>query len=92
MRPSCSFRVLFAALVLLALAACDEPGGGADQVALPVRVPRNDAAKQPTGWSPDIDDGVPDIDDGVKVNILPLQTAGLLRIAKVVSAASEEDE
>jgi hypothetical protein len=51
----------------------------------PIRVPWKDAAKQPKGWSPDID-------DGVKVNILPLQAAGLLRIARVVSTAREEDE
>ena len=44
----------------------------------PIRVPWKDTAKQPKGWAPDIN-------DGVKVNILPLQTAGLLRIAKVVS-------
>jgi hypothetical protein len=51
----------------------------------PIRVPWKDAEAQPKGWEPDID-------DGVKVNILPLQTAGLMRIAKVVSTKSEEDE
>ncbi|MFY9826547.1 MAG: hypothetical protein WAM82_34615, partial [Thermoanaerobaculia bacterium] len=51
----------------------------------PIRVTWKDAAKQSKGWEPDID-------DGVKVNILPLQTAGLLRIPRVVSAASEENE
>jgi hypothetical protein len=56
-----------------------------DEGEFPIRVPWKDAAKQPKGWAPDID-------DGVKVNIRPLQTAALLRIAKVVSAASEEDE
>ncbi len=56
-----------------------------DEGEFPIRVPWKDAAKQPKGWAPDID-------DGVKVNILPLQTAGLLRIARIVSAASEEDE
>jgi len=49
----------------------------------PIRVPWKDAGKQPKGWDPDID-------DGVKVNILPLQTAGLLRIAKVVSTKADE--
>ena len=34
-------------------------------------------AKRPKGWDPDIN-------DGVKVNIEPLQRAGLLRIAEVV--------
>ncbi|MBK8482425.1 MAG: hypothetical protein IPL40_14880 [Proteobacteria bacterium] len=43
------------------------------------------AAEQPKGWDPDID-------DGVKVNILPLQTAGILRIAKVVSTKSAEED
>jgi hypothetical protein len=33
--------------------------------------------EQPKGWSPDID-------DGVKVNIEPLQRAGVLRISEVV--------
>ena len=33
--------------------------------------------EQPKGWSPDID-------DGVKVNIDPLQRAGVLRISEVV--------
>jgi hypothetical protein len=51
-----------------------------------IRVPWKKANEQPRGWDPDID-------DGVKVNILPLQTAGLLRIAKVVSTrGGEEDE
>jgi len=51
----------------------------------PIRVPWKEEAQQPKGWDPDID-------DGVKVDILPLQSAGLLRIARVVSAKSEEDE
>ena len=58
---------------------------GLDEGDFSIRVPWKDAAKQSKGWSPDVD-------DGVKVNILPLQTAGLLRIARVVSAASEENE
>ncbi|MBI2199772.1 MAG: hypothetical protein HYU42_14410 [Candidatus Rokubacteria bacterium] len=51
----------------------------------PIRVPWKKAAEQPKGWDPDID-------DGVKVNILPLQTAGLLRIAKVVSTKGIDEE
>jgi len=58
---------------------------GIEEGEYPIRVPWKDAAQQPKGWSPDID-------DGVKINILPFQIAGLLRIATVVSAASEEDE
>ena len=33
--------------------------------------------ERPNGWDPDLD-------DGVKVNIEPLQRAGVLRVAKVV--------
>lgn len=33
--------------------------------------------ERPTGWDPDLD-------DGVKVNIEPLQKAGVLRVGKVV--------
>ncbi|MCY3818402.1 MAG: hypothetical protein OXH52_03420 [Gammaproteobacteria bacterium] len=42
-----------------------------------ILTPWKSADNRPTGW-------VPDIDDGVKVNIGPLQKAGVLRIAKVV--------
>jgi hypothetical protein len=56
-----------------------------DEGEFPIRVPWKDAAAQPKGWNPDID-------DGVRVNILPLQTAGLLRIAKVVPAKTEDEE
>ena len=56
-----------------------------DEGEFPIHVPWKDATTQPNGWAPDID-------DGVKVNILPFQTAGLLRIPRVVSSASEEDE
>jgi hypothetical protein len=51
----------------------------------PIRVPWKEEGQQPKGWDPDID-------DGVKVNILPLQSAGLLRIARVVSDKSEGEE
>jgi hypothetical protein len=65
--------------------AFDRKLQGVEEGEFPIRVPWKDATKQPKGW-------VPDIDDGVKVNILPLQAAGLLRIAKVVSTKVEEDE
>ena len=42
-----------------------------------ILTPWKSAEEIPTGWDPDID-------DGVKVNIAPLQKAGVLRIAKVV--------
>ena len=42
-----------------------------------ILTPWKSAEERPTGWDPDID-------DGVKVNIGPLQKAGVLRIAKVV--------
>ena len=42
-----------------------------------ILTPWKSADERPTGWDPDID-------DGVKVNIAPLQKAGVLRIAKVV--------
>jgi hypothetical protein len=59
---------------------------GLEEGKYPIRVPWKKASEQPKGWEPDID-------DGVKVNILPLQAAGLLRIAKVVpTKGSEEDE
>ena len=52
----------------------------------PIRVPWKNAGEQPHGWEPDID-------DGVKVNILPLQAAGLLRIPKVIpTKGGEEDQ
>jgi hypothetical protein len=53
----------------------DGPEGG-DQdyrILTPWKTPE----KRPKGWAPDLD-------DGVKVNIEPLQKAGLLRVAKVV--------
>jgi hypothetical protein len=56
-----------------------------DEGEYPIRVPWKDESRQPRGWAPDID-------DGVRVNVLPLQTAGLLRLAKVVSAVSEDEE
>lgn len=42
-----------------------------------IRAPWKSEDELPSGWQPDID-------DGVAVNILPLQTAGVLRIAQVV--------
>ena len=42
-----------------------------------ILTPWKSADERPTGWDPDID-------DGVKVNIAPLQKAGVLRSAKVV--------
>ena len=42
-----------------------------------ILTPWKSAEERPTGWDPDID-------DGVKVNIAPLQKAGVLRSAKVV--------
>jgi len=42
-----------------------------------IRTPWKSEDELPTGWQPDLD-------DGVAVNILPLQTAGALRIPKVV--------
>jgi hypothetical protein len=42
-----------------------------------IQTPWKTLAERPLGWSPDID-------DGVKVNIEPLQKAGVLRIAKVI--------
>ena len=42
-----------------------------------IRTPWKSDDELPAGWQPDLD-------DGVAVNILPLQTAGVLRIAKVV--------
>jgi hypothetical protein len=67
--------------------AFDKKLQGLEEGHFPIRVPWKKATEQPKGWDPDID-------DGVKVNILPLQTAGLLRIARVVSTkgAEEEDE
>jgi hypothetical protein len=49
-------------------------GGAAD---FRIRTPWKSEAELPSGWDPDID-------DGVKVNIEPLQKAGVLRIPKVV--------
>ena len=49
-------------------------GGARDyRILTPWKTPE----KRPRGWDPDLD-------DGVKVNIEPLQKAGVLRIAKVV--------
>ena len=42
-----------------------------------IRTPWKSDDELPAGWRPDLD-------DGVAVNILPLQTAGVLRISKVV--------
>ena len=42
-----------------------------------ILTPWKSADERPTGWDPDVD-------DGVKVNIAPLQRAGVLRSAKVV--------
>ncbi len=42
-----------------------------------IRTPWKSDDELPDGWQPDLD-------DGVAVNILPLQTAGVLRISKVV--------
>ncbi len=42
-----------------------------------IRTPWKTEDQLPAGWQPDLD-------DGVAVNILPLQTAGVLRIAKVI--------
>lgn len=52
----------------------------------PIRVPWKKAEEQPKGWQPNFD-------DGVRVNIVPFQNAGVLRVAKVVSGKGiEEDE
>ena len=49
-------------------------GGNADyRILTPWKAP----SERPDGWDPDLD-------DGVKVNIMPLQKAGALRLAKVV--------
>ena len=42
-----------------------------------ILTPWKSAEERPTGWNPDID-------DGVKINIAPLQKAGVLRSSKVV--------
>ena len=42
-----------------------------------ILTPWKSEAERPHGWDPDID-------DGVKVNIEPLQRAGVLRVGKVV--------
>ena len=49
-------------------------GGNADYRIL---TPWKARSERPDGWDPDLD-------DGVKVNIIPLQKAGALRVAKVV--------
>lgn len=65
--------------------AFDKKLQGLEEGRYPIRVPWRKAAEQPKGWDPDID-------DGVKVNILPLQKAGLLRIARAVSTKGGEDD
>jgi hypothetical protein len=65
--------------------AFDKKLEGLEEGRSPIRVPWKKAAEQPKGWDPDID-------DGVRVNVLPLQTAGLLRIARVVSTKGGEDD
>ena len=52
----------------------DPEGGDTDYRILP---PWKVAEERPKGWDPNLD-------DGVKVNILPLQKVGALRVAKVV--------
>ena len=54
---------------------CDGPEGGDRDYR--ILTPWKPAEQRPTGWNPDID-------DGVKVNLAPLQKAAVLRIAKVV--------
>ena len=53
----------------------DGPEGGERDYR--ILTPWKSADERPTGWDPDLD-------DGVKVNIAPLQKAGVLRSAKVV--------
>ena len=50
-----------------------EGGNGDCRILTPWKGPN----ERPNGWAPDLD-------DGVKVNIEPLQRAGVLRVAKVV--------
>jgi hypothetical protein len=64
--------------------AFDKKLQGLEEGRFPIRVPWKKAAEQPKGWDPALD-------DGVRVNILPLQTAGLLRIPRVVSTKSGEE-
>lgn len=54
---------------------CEGPEGGDWDYR--ILTPWKSADERPKGWNPDVD-------DGVKVNIAPLQKAGVLRIAKVV--------
>ena len=54
---------------------CDGPEGGKGD--LRILTPWKAPGARPNGWDPDLD-------DGVKVNIGPLQRAGVLRLAKVV--------
>ena len=54
---------------------CEGPEGGDRDYR--ILTPWKSADERPKGWDPDVD-------DGVKVNIAPLQKAGVLRIAKVV--------
>ena len=53
----------------------DGPEGGERDYR--ILTPWKSSDERPTGWDPDVD-------DGVKVNIAPLQRAGVLRSAKVV--------
>ena len=53
----------------------EEPEGGDSDYR--ILTPWKSPADRPQGW-------VPDIDDGVKVNIEPLQKAGVLRIRRVI--------
>ena len=53
----------------------DGPEGGDHDYR--ILTPWKSAGERPTGWDPDID-------DGVKINIAPLRKAGVLRSAKVV--------
>ena len=53
----------------------DGPDGGNRDYR--IRTPWKTLKERPNGWDPDLD-------DGVKVNIEPLQRAGVLRVAKVV--------
>ena len=50
-----------------------------------IEVPWKAAQEQPKGWDPHIN-------DGVKVTLLPLQKAGLLRYNRVISVREEDDE
>lgn len=53
---------------------------GAVRIVVPWKTPE----EQPQGWCPDLD-------DGVKVNLLPLQQAGLLRYNRVIPVREDEE-